>query len=442
MWQAGNTRAPSFLRAQPRSGGANHRDILAGRPFVQVGTPERMRHQIGKAVRRAGNDRAAESGEFPCIVSVIPRPSSVREGQQDDQVDPARDQGCGALEHLLRVSTLDQVRDQDEVGPGWARHQALAVREGGIDIGPAAKLHAEQHLDGVGELVREVDDRGVEADELGLDDRQRRHHSRKDRRVDHRGRHRPGLVHAQDHLVEISPRFGLPRQADQPFRNDGLVLLLPVTEIGGDGAGPINIRETRSPRTLPAQDGAADGLGGGMREAFHQLVDDLLDDDARGVLRFLGDRGAQADQVRHQMHVGVQRRQEFRLQHHGLETQSLERIALDHLHHVGGKELPDITQPAGDAWRRAAEPAPARITLLLVARTVVERAERTIHAQIALGKALVVIAAERQSPTAAALGLRDRVLVTHFGHSRRALLASSMPETLMPRIFKSKGRAC
>jgi hypothetical protein len=57
----------------------------------------------------------------------------------------------------------------------------LAVGERRVDVGAAAELHTEQHLDRIGELVGQVEDRGVEAHELRLDHRQRGHDGGKDR---------------------------------------------------------------------------------------------------------------------------------------------------------------------------------------------------------------------------------------------------------------------
>jgi hypothetical protein len=93
------------------------------------------------------------------------------------------------------------VADQHEVGLGRPLDPGLAIGERRVDVGAAAELHAEQHLDRIGELFGQVEDGGVEARKLRLDHRQRRHHGGEDRRIDHRGRHRARLVDAQDDAV-------------------------------------------------------------------------------------------------------------------------------------------------------------------------------------------------------------------------------------------------
>ena len=187
-----------------------------------------------------------------------------------------------------------------------------------------------------------------------------------------------------------------------------------------------SMSENRGRRVrLPRSDRAADRLRGGVGQPFHQLVDHLLHHLPGGVLGLFGDRGAQADQVGDEMNVGLQRREKFRLQHHGLEVQPLEGIALDHLHHGGRKELADVAEPAGDARGRAAEAALPGFALAL--GLVIEGAERAIHAQIALRESLLVVAAERQPPTAAPLGLGARLCITHDARSPISSAAKAAP---------------
>ncbi len=56
----------------------------------------------------------------------------------------------------------------------------LTVGEGRVDVGAAAKLNPEKDLDRVFELLREIDDGGVEADEPGRQAGHRCHHCRED----------------------------------------------------------------------------------------------------------------------------------------------------------------------------------------------------------------------------------------------------------------------
>src|SRR5215813_9443266 len=177
--------------------------------------------------------------------------------------------------------------------------------------------------------------------------------------------------------IEIGARLGLPDNTDQALRNDGLALGLPVAEVGLDGARPVDIREARPVCALAAQDGATDRLSGRVRKALHQLIHHLLDHQPSGVAGLLWNSRAQADQVRDQMNIRLQRRQKFRLEHHGLEIEPLERVALDHLHHRRRKEFTDIAEPARHARCGGTEPSSAAGPSAGPATTpLVERRER------------------------------------------------------------------
>jgi hypothetical protein len=71
------------------------------------------------------------------------------------------------------VSVAPQVADQEHDRVVRLADEALAVGECLVDVGAAAELRAEEDFDGVFELVGEVDDGGVEDDELGAQGAQR-----------------------------------------------------------------------------------------------------------------------------------------------------------------------------------------------------------------------------------------------------------------------------
>ena len=64
----------------------------------------------------------------------------------------------------------------------------------------------------------------------------------------------------------------------------------------------------------------------------HQLGDDVGDDAARHVLGLRRHHVAQRDQVGDEVHVGLDRLQEFRLHQHLLQVEPLEGVLLDDLH--------------------------------------------------------------------------------------------------------------
>ena len=195
--------------------------------------------------------------------------------------------------------------------------------------------------------------------------------------------------------------------ADHAFRNDGPQLGLVFVQIGANRTRPIDIADARARAAAGAIDRAADRLRGLLRQSPHQLIDHFAHHLPRRVLRLCRHGGAQADQIGDQMHVGFERRQEFRLHQHRLEPQPLERIALDHLHDRSRKELADVAEPARHPRGRGAETAsPLRAARVLA--TAIKRGQGPVHADVPLGEAIVVLAAERKTPAAAPLVIRKR----------------------------------
>ena len=115
------------------------------------------------------------------MIGVVARAAVVGQGEQHDQVDAARDQRGGARQHAGGIAALEEIADEHQVRLGRPQNLRLAVGERRVDVGAAAELHAEQDLDRVCKLIGQVEDCGVEADELRVDHRQRSHHGGEDR---------------------------------------------------------------------------------------------------------------------------------------------------------------------------------------------------------------------------------------------------------------------
>ena len=89
------------------------------------------------------------------------------QGQQRNEIDTRSGDAARAGNHFLLIAAFVKVADQEHDRVVRLADEGLAVRECLVDVGAAAELGAEEHLDGVFELVGEVDDGGVEDDELG-----------------------------------------------------------------------------------------------------------------------------------------------------------------------------------------------------------------------------------------------------------------------------------
>jgi hypothetical protein len=123
----------------------------------------------------------------------------VRGHSRDDQASEAR-------QRLLGVAAFVEIGDQHKVRLAGALDAVGAIGDSLVDVSAAAKLDSEQHFDRIGQLPRQVEDDGVEADELRPNRRQRCHHRREDGGIDHRARHRAGLVDGIDMVKLIAAR--------------------------------------------------------------------------------------------------------------------------------------------------------------------------------------------------------------------------------------------
>ena len=106
--------------------------------------------------------------------------------------------------------------------------QALTVGKGAVDIGVAAQLRAEQHIDRVREQMGEIDDLRVEDHHRGFDRLDGGQHRSQDAGIDHRGRHRAALIDAENDLTQ---RLSLAAVADARLRDDRLKVGLIVARM-------------------------------------------------------------------------------------------------------------------------------------------------------------------------------------------------------------------
>ena len=111
---------------------------------------------------KAGTPTAASAAACSCVEA---RPPRVAEREQRDDRGAGGDDRRGPAQHLLGDAALVEVADEHEDRVAGLLDEPLAVGERPVDVGAAAELDAEEHVDGVVELVGEVDDGGVEDDE-------------------------------------------------------------------------------------------------------------------------------------------------------------------------------------------------------------------------------------------------------------------------------------
>ena len=163
----------------------------------------------------------------------------VREGEQHDAGHAGPHERGDAQLHLTRQPAFEEIGHEDQHGVGRPADQALAVREGSVDVGPTAELDAEEDVDRIVEERGEVDDLSAERHHGGA---QRRHGGQ--RRAHDAGVHR-GLCHGA-RLVDGDDELPLdgrrqPTEADDVLRHEGPPLRQPVAEVGLDGPVPVDV---------------------------------------------------------------------------------------------------------------------------------------------------------------------------------------------------------
>ena len=157
-------------RPTPKDGSGTRRlvggdHVVGRRPLPDVALLDRGGHQVGEQVGRAREGRHADLGERRGVVGVEGRRAGVAQREQGDHGRARADDGARPAEHLLGDAAFVQVADEDQHRVVGLADQALAVGQRPVDVGAAAELDAEEHVDRVVELVGQVDDLGVEDDQ-------------------------------------------------------------------------------------------------------------------------------------------------------------------------------------------------------------------------------------------------------------------------------------
>ena len=326
---------------------------------AQVAALDRRGHHLGERVGRAGERRHPERRQRRGVLPVVVRRAVVVERQQHDHLHAGGDQRGDPAQHLLGRAALVQVADQHQDRVARPGDQALGVGERAVDVGAAAQLGAEQHLHRVGELLGEVDDRGVEHHQRRPQRPHRRQHRGEDAGVHHRTRHRPGLVDAQHHLAVH--RVGPPAVPDQPLRES----TRPQRRAGSACRfGRIVRSQSMSRcrgRLIRAARLSAPVTAARVRWVTRRCRSSttLRDDLAGGAPAGLRHHPAQREQRADQVDVGLDRVEHLRLQQQPLQAEPLDRVGLHDLHHRRREVPPDVAEPAGHPRRRRAEIAAA-----------------------------------------------------------------------------------
>ncbi len=88
-----------------------------------------------------------------------------------------------------------------------------------------------------------------------------------------------------------------------------------------------------------------------------QPVEHLGDDLARRRLGGLGEHLVELDEHAHEVHIGLELRQELRFQQQLGEIEPLDGVTLEHLHHGHREVAADVAEPSRHRRSRTSEPA-------------------------------------------------------------------------------------
>jgi hypothetical protein len=186
-----------------------------------------------------------------------------------------------------------------------------------------------------------------------------------------------------------------------------------VAQVGQDRAAPVDVRAPRpvdpgGPVDRPGQRGT-----GALGEAPLEVGDYGRDDGSGRPPAAFGHNPVEAEQGADQVHVGLDRVQQLRLQQQPGQVEPLDGVGLHDLDHCGRKVPADVAQPPrhprGGRVETAAAPAafaaPGRANVPV---GVVERGQRGVRRRVPAAEAVagalaVRRPAERHAPAAGPL---------------------------------------
>src|SRR5215471_2855171 len=108
--------------------------------------------------------------------------------------------------------------------------------------------------------------------------------------------------------------------SDQGFWSNRAMMGLVMTEIGADGSRPVDVGVTRPASALRTVECAAKSFASIVFEPPQQVVDHFANDLAGGFEGFARNGSPESNEIGNQVHVGLKRGKEFRLQHEGLQV--------------------------------------------------------------------------------------------------------------------------
>src|SRR6185312_14045114 len=229
----------------------------------------------------------------------------------------------------------------------------LGVGHGAVDVGPAAELGGEEHVDGIVEERGDVDDLGVEEEEAGAEDVEGGEDRGHDGAVDDALGHGSGLVDEDGDVLLVAAALVLPEV--EALGDEAAAAAVPAAEVLVDGAAPVDVAGDAEGARAVAAEGAEDGGAHLGLELLAHLVDDLADDGAGRLAGAVGDEAPGGDEGGDELDVLLQEGEGLGLEEELGQALALDGVLLDEGDDVVAEELAQGAEPGGDVGAGGAE---------------------------------------------------------------------------------------
>ncbi len=199
-----------------------------------------------------------------------------------------------------------------------------------------------------------------------------------------------------------------------------------MLEVGLDGVHPVDVVRARATRPVGTGQCPLYRSAGAIGEPSFQIVEHLRNDPPGRGTRLVGQHLVEFDEQGDEVQIGLHRIEQLGFEQQLAQVEPGDGVALHHLHHLPREVLADVSQPSGNSWRRATEPASTpRATAAcptIGSGHVVDSPEGSVDTRIVtaqrVARSVGIATTQHQPPATEPFRLRhslDRHVVSHDG---------------------------